>query len=118
MAVTGETVGERPAERVLHGDGDAVAVGHQLVDADDVGMVEAGEDLALPAQAGQDRAVRTPRQPLEGDGAPGGAQLAGQVHLPARAGGDLLAELVAGQAVGPGSSHKATLPRLSTLVYV
>src|SRR5205085_12122470 len=42
-AVTTEAIGEGAAERVLHGDGDAVAVGHQLVDADDVGMVEGGE---------------------------------------------------------------------------
>src|SRR5205807_7084867 len=101
------------------------------VDADDVRVVEAGEDLALSPEAGDDAVARAPGQPLQGDGAVGGPELAGQVHLAAGAGGDQPAQLVAGQrartlpdarslasqAVEECGSHNMTISMLSTLVY-
>ena len=93
-------------------------------------MVEAGEDLALALEPGDDDAVGTRRQTLQGDRALGGTHLAGQVHLAARARGHQATELVAGEA-SPGppadglppqsveqcTGHAPTLPMLSTLVY-
>ena len=101
-AVPVEALGQRPAHCVLHDDCDTVVVGHQLVDAHDVRMIEAQEDLALAPEAGDERRVGTRRQTLDGDGAAAAAQLASQVHATARARRKQSPKLIAGDGVACG----------------
>lgn len=100
-AVPGEPRPQRPARHQLHDEKAEAVPLDVVVDGDDVGMVERGDELRLGHEPGLDGRVggKSARQLLDGDPPPKGSVLTLEHDTP-RAPPDLLAQVVARKGVG------------------
>jgi hypothetical protein len=89
-----QELGEGAALREIHRDCNAVLVGHQLDDREDMGMTESGETGQLRSEALDHALLTTPRHPLERDHALTSSRTR-PVHHADRAPADHLVDLIA-----------------------